>query len=218
MSARGRFITLEGGEGAGKGTIIDAIHGWMQERGIDHVLTREPGGTSEGQALRKALVERGQNWDPVAELLLMAADRRQHVQRVILPALERGTTVVCDRFVYSTEAYQGAGRQLPASLIAQLREITIADLQPDVVLLLDVDPSIGLARSRRRLAASGSNEDLFEGLDLDFHRRVRQSFLEQATRDPHRWMVLDASAPLQTVVSQVIEVLDRLHARSDPGS
>lgn len=203
-------MVLEGGEGAGKGSVSDAIHTWMGHQGIDHICTREPGGTAEGLSIRKALVERGQCWDPIAELLLMAADRRQHVQRVILPALGQGTSVICDRFAFSTEAYQGAGRQIPLRLIAQLHDMTVEHLQPDRVFLLDIDPTIGLARSKRRLEESGSKEDYFEGLDLGFHRRVRQSFLAQAARDPERWVVLDATAPLPTVISQVLDVLGQM--------
>ncbi len=212
----GVFIVLEGGEGSGKGSVGAAMSQWMQAQGLAHLCTREPGGTPEGAQIRKALIESGNDWDPVSELLLMAADRRQHIQKVILPALRQGQVVLCDRFAFSTEAYQGAGRQLPMALIEQLHAITVGDLQPDLVVLLDVDPRIGLARSRKRLAAQGSSEDLFERLDLGFHERVRNSFLQQAARDAQRWTVLDASQALNDVIATAIGALSRLGVAPSP--
>lgn len=184
----------------------------LRDLGHDVLATREPGGTPEGLALRALLLAAdAPAWDPAAELLLMGAARVQHLRRVIEPALTAGITVICDRYVGSTIAYQGAGRGLPEGLIRDIHAGTTGDAQPDLTLLLDIDPAIGLARSRRRLSDGAIDEGRFEDLDLDFHRRVRASFLDQAARDPGRTVVIDAArarddvqaAALQAVVSRL---------------
>ena len=175
-----------------------------------HVVTREPGGTPEGEQLRALLLSgAADRWDPLAELLLMTAARVQHVRQVIRPALARGEVVVTDRFVGSTIAYQGGGDGVSEAFIRALHRDAADDLWPDLTIVLDVDPAIGLARSHRRLAALGADEGRFERLDLAFHRRVRASFLEQAARDPDRHAVVDASQAQAEVREAVVACLGR---------
>ncbi len=198
------FIVFEGGEGAGKTTAVGALADALRARGRDVLLTREPGGTPEGLALRALLLAAdGPSWDAAAELLLMTAARVQHVQRVIQPALDAGRMVLCDRFIGSTLAYQGAGRGLDQDFIRDLHRRAVGGLQPGLTVLLDIDPAIGLARSRRRLGLQQADEARFEALDRAFHARVRASFLAQAAQSPT--LVIDAVRPAQDVEAAVID-------------
>ncbi len=207
-SGRGRFLVLEGGEGSGKTTALDIVGAALQDGGHDVMVTREPGGTPEGSALRTLLLaEDGPDWDAGAELLLLVAARVQHVRGVILPALAAGRTVLCDRFVGSTLAYQGAGRGLEPALILELHRRFACDLWPDLTILLDVDPAVGLARSARRLARARADEGRFEALDLEFHRRVRAAFLAAAALRPT--IVIDAGRSLDEVRSALVEAIGR---------
>ena len=162
------------------------------------VLTREPGGTPEGERLRAALLAAGADWSAEAELLLMTAARVEHVRRVIRPALARGALVVSDRFVGSTLAYQGAGRGLPDAMILQLHDTMVA-LWPDLTIVLDIDPVAGLARSRRRLDTAALDEGRFEAEGTAFHRRLRDSYLRQAAAARHPHAVIDAAQPARQV-------------------
>ena len=211
---RGVFIAFEGGEGAGKTTAMNAVAAAL---GGHALLTREPGGTPEGLALRALLLSAdGPEWDPAAELLLMVAARVQHVRRVIQPALEAGRIVLCDRFVGSTLAYQGAGRGLPPSLIMDLHARAVGGLLPDFTVLLDVDPLVGLRRSVRRLGEANTDEARFETLELAFHQRVRAAFLDQAkTGDT---VIVDAGQAQAQVIACVVDrVLSRLTGTSGSG-
>ena len=200
LVGRGVFIAFEGGEGAGKTTAMAALAAAL---GGDALLTREPGGTAEGLALRALLLSAdAPPWDPTAELLLMVAARVQHVRRVVAPALDAGRIVLCDRFLGSTLAYQGAGRGLPASLITDLHARAVGGLMPDLTVLLDVDPLVGLRRSARRLGEAGLDEARFEALDLAFHQRVRAAFLDQAKTS--ETIVVDAGQPQSDVVACVV--------------
>lgn len=202
--ADAKFIAFCGGEGAGKSTQIRLLAAHLQARGVDALVTREPGGTAEGQHLRQLLLtSAGQGWDPFAETLLMVADRAQHVARVIRPALAQGRHVITDRYVFSTLAYQGAGRGVQQSFIRQLHAEACGDLWPDLTIVLDIDPASGLARSQRRLSAAKSDESRFEALDLDFHRRVRAAFLELAGQAPRRAVVLDAAHAVEEIQAAV---------------
>ncbi|MDD3445751.1 MAG: dTMP kinase [Zavarzinia sp.] len=209
---KGHFIVLEGGEGAGKTGAIAFLAAELGARGHRVTVTREPGGTPEGRALRHLLLsESGNDWAPMAELLLMVADRVQHVERVVKPALTRGEVVISDRYVGSTIAYQGGGRGIDAALILDLHARLLDDFWPDLTLVLDVPPEVGLARSRARLAQGAVDEGRFEGLDLDFHRRVRQSFLDQAARAERFARVIDAGRAVEDVQGDALAaVLDRL--------
>jgi dTMP kinase len=204
------FIVFEGGEGAGKTSAMQALGDALTQRGRDVLLTREPGGTPEGLQLRALLLASdAPAWDPMAELLLMVAARVQHVRRVIQPALAAGRIVLCDRFLGSTIAYQGAGRGLPVRFILDLHDHALDGLLPDLTLLLDVDPRLGLRRSVRRLGDSRVNEGKFEELDIDFHDRVRAAFLAQAKTS--ETLIIDAGNDQASVAAEITAaVLQRL--------
>jgi len=185
----GVFLALEGGEGAGKSTQARLLAIWLRDQGFDVVTTHEPGATKMGMRLRALLLDTAHTGlSPRAETLMYAADRAEHVQSVIIPALERGAIVVTDRYVDSTLAYQGAGRQLPISQIAELNKWATGGLMPDLTILLDLPPLTGLGR---RL----SSADRLEAEPVEFHQRVRNGFLGLAAADPGRYLVLDAARP-----------------------
>ena len=191
------FITLEGGEGAGKTTQIVHLSGWLAQRGVACILTREPGGTELGRRIRSLLLDPDQaGMAPETELLLYMADRAEHIGTVIRPALAGGQTVLCDRYFDATLVYQGAARGLPPEQILRLHALVFDDLTPDLTLLLDLPVETGLARARRQLSkgARPQNESRFEDEALQFHERVRAGYLELARRHPGRFRVIDAAA------------------------
>jgi dTMP kinase len=199
------FLTVEGGEGAGKSTMIVHIRDWLAARGHDVVCTREPGGTELAEKIREVLLDRNnRQLSSQAELLLMFASRAQHLDELIRPSLKNGKTVLCDRFTDATWAYQGGGRQLPTRLIAVLEEAVHGDLQPDLTLLLDIPAATGLARASKR-----SEADRFEQEEIDFFERVRQAYLERARSKPGRFEVIDASCTESEVRERVHQALHR---------
>lgn len=205
---RGRFITIEGGEGAGKSTMMERVAGWLETCGARVVCTREPGGTELAEKLRDILLDRNNSGlSSQAELLLLFASRAQHLAELIRPALARGETVLCDRFTDATWAYQGGGRGLPAEEIATLERLVHGDLQPDLTLLLDLPVSEGLARASRRGAS-----DRFEEESVKFFERVRETYLRRAAENPGRFEVIDAAPGIDTVWAQVERVLQRRFA------
>ncbi len=201
MAAK-RFIVFEGGEGSGKSTQARALHRHLSQRGISSVLTHEPGGTALGAKLRR-LVKWSTGVTPQTELLLILAARSQLVAEVIRPALEDGVTVVCDRYAYSTLAYQGCGRGIDPGLLGRMNDLVTGGLYPDLVVLLDVDPEEGLLRKRSPI-------DRFEREGIEFHRRVRQGYLELAADDPGRWLVVDAGLRRKEIQSRVFEKVQAL--------
>lgn len=204
--ARGRFVTVEGGEGVGKSTNIEFLCALIRARGIEVLATREPGGTPTAERIRELLLEHGEEPIPdAAELLLFFAARALHVENVIRPALERGTWVVCDRFTDATRAYQGAGRGLDARRIEQLAEWVHGDLEPDLTLLLDAPADVGRGRAEQR-----SDADRLEGEQAAFHARVRDAYRALAKREPARFAVIDASRPLDRVQTDIEQALQRL--------
>lgn len=206
---RGRFITFEGGEGAGKTTQLARAATWLRERGLDVVVTREPGGTPRAELLRAILLERGQEAMPLTcELLLMFAARATHLDNLVRPAVARGQWVLCDRFTDATYAYQGGGRGLPAAQIDALVTIVHPDLQPDLTLLLDAPVETGLARARQRNGDHGP--DRFETEQREFFDRVRAAYLERARREPGRFRVLDAICGVDEVTARVRAALEPL--------
>jgi dTMP kinase len=213
-AARGRFITIEGGEGAGKSTQLDLLVRALERAGIAAQRTREPGGSEGAEAIRRLLLEgAAERWDAIAETLLFYAARREHVTRLIQPTLDRGIWVVCDRFADSTIAYQGYGRGLPMADLQALHRFALGDFAPDLTLILDLPVAEGLARAARR---SGS-ADRFERLDAAFHERLRQGFQQIAATDPQRCVVIDASGDVDNVHrSALAAVAARLEARLAP--
>jgi dTMP kinase len=205
---RGRFITLEGIEGAGKSTVAKVVRDWVAARGVTACVTREPGGTPLAERIRQIVLERGaEAVSPQAETLLMFAARSIHVENLIRPALARGEWVICDRFMDATRAYQGYGRGLDLAWIEQLAAAVLGSLRPDCTLLLDLPVALGLSRARAR---SGAAADRFESEVEEFFERIRQGYLAIARDDPERVCVIDASRSAAEVAAQVTQVLERL--------
>jgi len=205
---QGRFITFEGGEGAGKSTQLRRLAARLAP-GREVVATREPGGSPGAESIRDLLVNgAADRWSPVTETLLMYAARRDHVERVITPALARGAWVVCDRFADSTRAYQGAAGGTDPLLISSLETYVLAGVRPDLTLILDLPTEAGLARAGGR----GDAESRFESKGLAFHERLRAAFLDIARAEPDRCAVIDAAQDEDTVAAAVWEAVGaRLH-------
>lgn len=208
QSQPGKFITIEGTEGVGKTTNIEFIKHWLNENNIEFIATREPGGTPLAEQLRGLLLQpRDEAVDETAELLMVFAARAQHLNQVIIPALEQGKWVLCDRFTDATYAYQGGGRQMNTETINNLENLVQRALRPDAVLLLDIPVEQGLERARGR-----GELDRFEQEDIAFFERVRNAYLQRAKNNDD-YHVLDASQPLEQVQAQLKTVLNQLKAR-----
>lgn len=186
------FVTLEGPEGAGKSTVQGLLAVRVRELGRDVLTTREPGSGEVGSAVREVLLHGG-DLEPLTELFLFLADRAEHVAKTIMPALAKGTVVLCDRHADSTVVYQGYGRRLDVEKLRELNAMATQGLKPDVTLLLDIDPALGLQRTQVK--------DRLDSEPIEFHHRVRQGFLSEAKREPNRWRVVDASRSPEEVVS-----------------
>ena len=198
---RGRFITFEGGEGAGKSTQLGLLADALARAGIAALGTREPGGAPGAEAIRKLLVEGDpRRWDAVGEALLMVAARRSHLTATVWPALEQGKWVVCDRFADSTEAYQGSAGGVPRAALEALHRLIAGDFAPDLTLILDLPVDIGLKRAKAR----AGRETRFERKDRAFHEKLRQGFLDIARREPRRCVVIDATGDIETVHRAVL--------------
>lgn len=201
------FITFEGPEGSGKTTQIGRLAEQLRRRGVDCVVTKEPGGTPLADRIRAILLHPESSMDRLTELLLYAASRRQHVIEVIRPALDRGAVVLCDRFTDATLAYQGFGRLLDLDRLRTLNEWVTGGLHPDLTLLYDIDEEAGLRRAQSRNARAANAEGRFEGEDIRFHRRVREGYLALATAEPRRFVVLDAEGSIDEVFERTLAVL-----------
>jgi dTMP kinase len=205
MLKKGLFITFEGGDGAGKTTLIDKLHHFLENRGYDVLKTRAPGGTEVGREIRNLLLHRqDSHLFKRAELLLFLADRAQHVEELIAPSLKKGKIVLCDRFNDSTIAYQGGARGLSADLVRNLCEFACQGLEPDLTLYLDLDPKTGFERARK----AGMVKDRIESETLRFHRKIRTSFRKIAKSDPKRFIMIDASQTPEEVYTIAREKID----------
>ena len=204
----GLFITLEGGDGSGKTTQMGALTEWLQGRGRTVVQAREPGGTDLGLELREIVLHRRGHIAPRAEALLYAADRAHHIATVVRPALERGDVVIQDRYLDSSVAYQGAGRVLDPTEVRELSLWATEGLLPHLTVLLDLDPALG----RERLDASRTRYDRLEAEEADFHERVRAAYLALAEAEPGRFLVLDATRPVDELQASI---RDRVSALLD---
>lgn len=204
MHSNGFFITIEGGEGVGKTTAVKFIENFLREKKIDFILSREPGGTVVAEQIRHVLLTPNSTEQllPDTELLLMFAARAQHIAQVILPALKQKKWVVCDRFIDASYAYQGGGRGIALPHIQQLDQWIVGDLMPNMTILLDAPPAIGLERAKNRSA-----QDRIEQEKLDFFERVRQGYLLRAKKDPKRFHIIDATQPLDTVQQKLTQIL-----------
>jgi dTMP kinase len=206
-------VTLEGIEGSGKSTQISALARFLTKNGFECVVTREPGGTPIGKKIRALLLDPDNHAiSPHAELLLYVADRIQHVHEVIRPALEKGKTVLCDRYFDATLVYQGMARGLGTELIADLHKRFLDNLKPDVTVLLDLSPETGLKRAWRQFRSGERNagETRFEEEALTFHEKVRQGYLEMAAREPDRFRIVDAAQSEIHVKNAILEIMTRV--------
>lgn len=198
----GRFITLEGGEGAGKSTQVKRLAAKLAERGVDVVQTREPGGTPGAEAIRNLLVTGDPDrWDAMTETLLHYAARRAHVEKTVKPALARGAWVISDRFADSTMAYQGYGGAVGRDTVAALHELVLGDFAPDLTLVLDLPVEIGLQRAKARMQGQATAEDRYERMGTAFHEALRKAFHDIAAREPQRCHVIDASGDVDAVAA-----------------
>ena len=204
--AQGRFITFEGGEGAGKSTQIKLLAETLKGRGLAVLTTREPGGAPAAEEIRRLVVEgEAGRWDPLTEALLFTAARREHVLRTIRPALVQGTWVLCDRFADSTIAYQGYAQGVALDKLAMLYEVAVGDFEPDLTLVLDMPVEEGLKRARAR----GGAEDRYERMGLDFHERMRRGFLEIAQSNPGRCLIIPAEGSVASVQRAILAAFDQ---------
>ncbi len=204
---QGRFVTVEGIEGVGKTTQVARLGAMLDERGIAHVVTREPGGTALAEKIRDLVLSpREEALPPAAELLLMFAARAVHLGNHVEPNLRAGRWVICDRFTDATYAYQGAGRGMKTQDIAVLEALVQGPRRPDLTLLLDIPVDIGLARSKKRDA--GKTRDRFERERAEFFERVREGYLTRARAEPERMVVIDASLPVAEVGAQILAALE----------
>ncbi|NEV60768.1 dTMP kinase [Thiorhodococcus minor] len=202
--SRGRFITLEGIEGAGKSTQVEALASMLRSRGLEVVTTREPGGSPIAERLRTLLLDPlNAGMSDTAELLLMFAARAEHLKQTILPALARGAWVISDRFTDATYAYQGGGRGIDLARIGLLEQLVQGDLRPDLVLVFDLPPAVGLERAQAR----SGGKDRFEAEDLRFFQGARALYLERAGETPERYRVLDATRPIDRVREQILSLV-----------
>jgi len=200
---RGRLITLEGVEGVGKSTVVPVVKDFLVSRGVEVLHTREPGGTELGEQLRDVLLNTDQEILPKAELLLMFAARAQHVEKVVIPALEKGTWVLCDRFTDASFAYQGGGRELGSDSVAVIEKWVLGSLNADLTLLLDASRETSLERTKRRREL-----DRIETEGDEFFERVRQAYLERAKMYPQRIKVVDANPDINTVSAAIFKQLE----------
>jgi dTMP kinase len=224
----GRFITLEGGEGAGKSTQVRRLQASLEERGVRCITTREPGGSPGAEEIRRLLVQGDTDkWEPVSETLLLFAARADHISRTIRPALASGVYVICDRFTDSTYAYQGVGRGLDRETIRRIETLAIGDFRPDITLLLDIDPKVGLLRTttratplfdptmknpdsnEARAALNRRKEARFERFGKTFHEQLRQAFLEIAKRASERCVIIDAEQSEDQVAGAIWDAVGR---------
>ncbi len=209
----GYFITFEGGEGSGKSSQIRLLAESLMECGHEVITTREPGGTREAERIRELLVQRdGGNWSETAECLLFFAARNMHVRDLIAPAIADGKIVICDRFTDSTRAYQSYGHGFPLSTLEAIKLAAIGEFEPDLTLILDIDPRSGIERSNRRNSGDsqgqgGKTEDRFERLEISFHQRLRDGYLDISKNNPERCVVIDASRSIEELHEEIKRIV-----------
>jgi dTMP kinase len=204
---QGKFVSFEGIEGCGKTTQIALLSEYLKKRDIPHTITREPGGTAVGEGIRKILLNSETiHLTTASELLLFYASRSQNIQEKIKPALERNEMVICDRYYHASMAYQGYGRGIPHDFIQKLTDLVCRPYRPDVTLLLDIEPEVGLARARARNHVRPENEGRFEAEDLEFYNKVRDGYLELASED-ERIQLIYADRPIEAVHRHILTLL-----------
>lgn len=201
------FITFEGIEGSGKTTQLHRVAAHLREQGKTCVVTKEPGGTPIADRIRAILLDSASTIDPIAEVFLFAASRRQNTMTVIRPAIERGEVVLCDRYADATLAYQGFGRRIDLDRLRRLNEWATAGLVPNLTLLFDLPEELGLTRARSRNASAAEDEGRFEAEDLRFHRSVREGYLALAKAEPQRFRVIDGTGSVDEVFARTLEAI-----------
>lgn len=210
MTQAARFITFEGGEGAGKSTQIRLLASWLESHGIEVLLTREPGGSPSAELIRGLLLKGDvDKWLPISEALLLAAARADHIERTIKPALAAGKWVVCDRFYDSSIAYQGAAGGLGIQRVRDIQQIAFGNMRPDLTVILDLSIEKGLARALSREGAKSDMEDRFERMDKSFHETLRQAFLDIAAEEPERCCVIDADNTIEHIQHSIRSILEK---------
>lgn len=218
--AKGKFITFEGGEGTGKSTQLKLLAVYLEQLGISAIQTKEPGGTDLGQELRKMLVTGDKDkMDAVAEALLYYADRRIHLTKKVWPDIDDGKWVLSDRFADSSVAYQyyGYDKRVPFETLENLYKLAVGDFKPDLTILLDLDPEIGLARSMEKAGHMAVKETRHENREIEFHQRLRDGYLEMAKQEPQRFVVLDADQPVESLRQKIAAVVtERFNLNSCP--
>lgn len=212
MTGGGIFITLEGGDGTGKSTQLRLLEKSLQTAGIDVVTTREPGGTPQAERIRNLLLQRDSgDFDSLTEAMMMMAARREHLVNKIWPSLEAGKWVVSDRFADSTRAFQGYGHGLDRDVIEKIYTLIAGSFQPDLTLIFDLDPAQGIGRSMKHLSATANateaTEDRYERMEMDFHNRLREGFLDIARQYPDRCVIIDAASDIAGIHRQIIGVI-----------
>ncbi len=203
----GTFITFEGIDGSGKSTQLRLLGNFLRANGCDALLTREPGGTALGVRLRAALLDAMEEVDPLTELLVFAADRAQHVRRVLRPALNARKVVISDRYADATVAYQGAGRGFSPELISQIVQLATDGLKPDLTLLFDLSIDESITRTSRRTSGRSSGRDRLDIEKADFHARVRDAYLQIARAEPERVKLIDTSGPVEYTQDRLKEII-----------
>jgi dTMP kinase len=205
---QGRFLSFEGIEGCGKTTQIAILSEYLTKRSIPYTVTREPGGTAVGEGIRKILLNsETMHLTAASELLLFYASRSQNIAEKILPSLERGEVVICDRFYHASMAYQGYGRGIPIDFINKLTDLVCGEHRPEITLLLDIEPEIGLSRARARNEQKANNEGRFEMEDVAFYTKIRKGYLELAKADPDRVKVIPADRKIDEIHRDVVRIL-----------
>src|SRR5215470_10045814 len=204
----GKFISFEGIEGCGKTTQIALLSEHLRKHAIPHTITREPGGTAVGEGIRKILLNSETiHLTAASELLLFYASRSQNIQEKIKPALERGEMVICDRYYHASMAYQGYGRGIPLDFIEKITDLVCDDYRPELTILLDIDPKIGLARARTRNHGRSEDEGRFEMEDVEFYSRIRNGYLALAQREPERIHTVEADRSIEEIHRDILKLL-----------
>jgi len=207
---RGNFITLEGGEGTGKSTQAQLLADKFEGAGLPVVLTREPGGAVGAEEIRALLVSGSTGrWSPMAEALLHCAARRDHLDKTVLPVLDRGESLICDRFADSTMAYQGYGHELGRDVISGLHHLVVGNFTPDLTLIFDLPVEVGLGRAGNRDGSKAGGGDRYERMDQAFHHRLRDGFLDIARIEPERCVVIDADQSIEAIHRAVVDAVRR---------
>lgn len=204
------FITLEGGEGSGKSTQIKLLAKWLEDVGVDLLCTREPGGAPGAEQIREMVLTGDvDRWTPMTEVLLYTAARSDHVERVIVPALEAGRWVLCDRFYDSSIAYQGAGRGVGVQKVKDLQKLVLGDIKPDLTLILDLPIDVGLSRAVSRETDKAKKEDRFERMDKSLHEQSRAVFLDIAAEDPERCVIVNADQSIDYLQAELRAIIEK---------